>query len=102
MRVFFQVRQIMVIMPHGVRECELAADFQIKPCDPRQSLKDKIQERRKLRIEKTYPGKLAKFHELLPPALQRQIKYKQKQLADQEFKKKFEQQREDKLDDDSS
>lgn len=48
-------------------------------------------------MDKKYAGMVQKYSEIMPPVLRRQIRYKQAQLADEEFKTKFEQQREDKL-----
>jgi len=40
MRVYFQVRNMIVIMPHATSKCELVSDFQIKACDPKTQLKE--------------------------------------------------------------
>lgn len=50
-------------------------------------------------MDKKYAGMVRKYNEIFPPALRRQIRYKQSQLANEEFEVKFKQQREDKLDD---
>ena len=88
---------MIVIMPHATSKCELVADFQIKPCDPKATLKQQIIDRRRTLMDKKYAGMVQKYSEIMPPVLRRQIRYKQAQLADEEFKTKFEQQREDKL-----
>ena len=89
-------------MPQGVLSCDLGADFQIKPCNAKKALEQQITDRRLKRMEHTYPGKIHKFNEVLPPDLRRQIKYKQEFLADEEYRKQVELQRADKLTDEST
>jgi len=88
---------MIVIMPQGANKCELVADFQVKACDPKATLKEQIVERRRMVMDKKYAGMVLKYSEIMPPVLRRQIRYKQATLAEDEFKTKFEQQREDKL-----
>lgn len=78
-------------MPQGANKCELVADFQIKPCDPKATLKEQIVERRRMAMDKKYAGMVLKYSEVMPPVLRRQIRYKQATLAEAEFKAKFEQ-----------
>lgn len=102
MRVIFQIKEIRANLPQGVLSVDLGADFQIKPCDARAMLQKQITDRRLKRMEHTYPGKMHKFNEVLPPDLRRQIKFKQEYLADEEYRQKVELQRADKLTDDST
>lgn len=102
MRVIFQIKEIRVNLPQGVLQCDVGADFQVKPCDPKRMLQKQIMDRRVKKMEKTYAGKIQKFNEILPPDLKRQIKHKQEFLADAEYRKQVELQRHDKLEDDST
>ena len=71
MRVIFQIKEIRANLPQGVLSCDLGADFQVKPCDPRAMLQKQIMDRRVKKMEKTYAGKIQKFNEILPPDLKR-------------------------------
>lgn len=39
MRVVFQIREIKANFPLGVLSCDILADFQVKPCNPKISLR---------------------------------------------------------------
>ena len=76
MRVVFQVREIKANLPMGVLNCDIQADFQVKPGHPKVALKKQLVDRRMKRLEKVYAGKLNKFNEVLPPILKKAIKDK--------------------------